>query len=397
MSDRSSADRRRRCGFTAWAGQFGVTRSAGFICRWMTTIAESSPGPPISTTSSSAAPLKPCRDQAFRVPGEPVGPAARCRAAASRPCRRCRGRARRRASAARGSPRTPASPPARATARRHPASVQRPDHASNWIAGGCPAVRTSNVAGAQVDRDVHDGREVVVPVLPTRVVVRRRQELLDRYDAEQAAEGPGQQQRPRPGVDPLAGDIDQRDLEQVVAARRRDDEVARERLPAGRPDRRLGKPPGRQSAATRPGRSACRAARSASTRRAALDPEPAAHLRAGQHDPADQRRGPRRTRSSAARPRAPTSRTSRAPSRRRSARPGAGSAATIRRADRGMTIMVVGYEGRQAPLRRLHSSSSARAARRTPAGVTRRARRTTATARRPTRRTTALTATRYSW
>src|SRR4051812_20664310 len=88
------------------------------------------------------------------------------------------------------------------------------------------------VARAQVEHDVDHGREVVVPVLATDVLVRRRQELRRGYDAEQSAEPTGQQQRPRPGIDSLAGDIDQRDLEEL-AVRRRYDEVTRERRPAG--------------------------------------------------------------------------------------------------------------------------------------------------------------------
>ena len=35
-------------------------------------------------------------------------------------------------------------------------------------------------AGGQVDRDMYHGGEVVVPVLAAQVLVRRRQELLDR-------------------------------------------------------------------------------------------------------------------------------------------------------------------------------------------------------------------------
>ena len=71
--------------------------------------------------------------------------------------------------------------------------------------------------------DVGDGREALLPLLAQQVAVGRGQELLVRHRAEQAAERAGQQQRAGAGVDALAGDVDQRDLElaAVVGAGRR--------------------------------------------------------------------------------------------------------------------------------------------------------------------------------
>ena len=61
------------------------------------------------------------------------------------------------------------------------------------------------------------------------------QELLSRHRAEQAAERAGQQQRPGPGVDALAGHVDQRDLERL-AVEGGHHEIAAERGTAGRPE-----------------------------------------------------------------------------------------------------------------------------------------------------------------
>ena len=87
------------------------------------------------------------------------------------------------------------------------------------------------------------GGEALVPVLAQQVGVRRREELLRLHRAEQAAEGTGQQQRPGAGVDPLARDVHQRDLEVVaVAGPVGHDEVTGERVAVRRLQRHLGVP-----------------------------------------------------------------------------------------------------------------------------------------------------------
>ncbi len=78
---------------------------------------------------------------------------------------------------------------------------------------------------------MHGRGEPLLPVLPDEVVARGAQDVA-RAASEQAAEGAGQQQRPRPGVHALAGDVDEHDLQPVVG-HRADDEVAGERAAAG--------------------------------------------------------------------------------------------------------------------------------------------------------------------
>ena len=65
----------------------------------------------------------------------------------------------------------------------------------------------------EVDHHVGDRREALLPLLADEVAVGRRQEVLVRHRAEQATEGAGQQQGAGAGVDPLAGHVDQRDLQ----------------------------------------------------------------------------------------------------------------------------------------------------------------------------------------
>ena len=68
-------------------------------------------------------------------------------------------------------------------------------------------------AGVQVDPQVDRRGEALAPALPAQVAVRLAEEVLRRHRPEQPTERPGQQQRPGAGVDALAGDVHQRDVE----------------------------------------------------------------------------------------------------------------------------------------------------------------------------------------
>jgi hypothetical protein len=105
----------------------------------------------------------------------------------------------------------------------------------------------------QVQHQVHRGREALVPLLPVEVAVRGRQELLRPQGPQQPAERAGQQQRAGAGLGALAGDVDQRQLEDApVRGQRAHHEVTGERRPAGRAHHRL-HPPRRRHAGQPPG------------------------------------------------------------------------------------------------------------------------------------------------
>ena len=89
---------------------------------------------------------------------------------------------------------------------------------------------------------MHCGDEAFRGRAAAHVGVAGGQELLPRHGAEQAAEGTRQQQGPGPGVDALAGHVDQRDLEHLAVAERHH-EIAAERGAAGRPEHHRRAPP----------------------------------------------------------------------------------------------------------------------------------------------------------
>ena len=99
----------------------------------------------------------------------------------------------------------------------------------------------------QVHRDVDRGGEAVTPALPEQIGVGRRQELLGRQAAEQAAHRAGEEQRPGPRADALAGHVADDQLEQpLVRGARGDHEVAAERGAARRTENHLRVPPAGQ-------------------------------------------------------------------------------------------------------------------------------------------------------
>ena len=93
---------------------------------------------------------------------------------------------------------------------------QRPDPACSHTAGGWPALRSSKSPVTQVEVQMDRGREALVPVLAHQVVVGRRQELVARQRRDDAVEGAGEEQGPRAGLDALAGDVDDHQLQLVV-------------------------------------------------------------------------------------------------------------------------------------------------------------------------------------
>ena len=73
------------------------------------------------------------------------------------------------------------------------------------------------VPGTQIDRQMYRGGKALAPLLAQEVLVGRTEELILRQRAEQSTEGTRQQQRPSPGIEPLARHVDDDDLESGVA------------------------------------------------------------------------------------------------------------------------------------------------------------------------------------
>src|SRR5690606_20542141 len=99
----------------------------------------------------------------------------------------------------------------------------------------------------EAQREVHRRRETLVPLLTEEIPVRGTEELAPRRGTEQPAEGTREQERPHPGLLPLARDVDQHDLEEpATLAARSDDEVPRERLAVRGPQHGVDAPVGWQ-------------------------------------------------------------------------------------------------------------------------------------------------------
>ena len=97
---------------------------------------------------------------------------------------------------------------------------QRPDPDAKCTAGGWPAVDDDVLPAAEVDDDMRDRGEPLLPLLTQEVAVGGGQELLVRDRAEQPTEGTGQQQGTGARVDALAGDVDERDLQRLPSSER---------------------------------------------------------------------------------------------------------------------------------------------------------------------------------
>src|SRR5947209_2961359 len=103
------------------------------------------------------------------------------------------------------------------------------------------------VAGGEVDGHVHPRREALELLLPDQVGVRGVEELLRCDGAEKTTERSREHQCARAGVEPLAGHVDDRELEAAAAVGAcGDEEVAAERRAARRSQVHVGMPPRRQ-------------------------------------------------------------------------------------------------------------------------------------------------------
>src|SRR5215210_4928161 len=101
-------------------------------------------------------------------------------------------------------------------------SLARVQHTPPARSGGelhcrrMPGRRHDVLPRGEIDGYVRDGGEALVPLLPEEVAVRRAQEDLRRHRSEQAAERARKHQGAGAGVDTLAVDVDQRDLDRRV-------------------------------------------------------------------------------------------------------------------------------------------------------------------------------------
>ena len=76
----------------------------------------------------------------------------------------------------------------------------------------------AELAGVELDRHVDRRGKSLTPLLAKQIGVGRAKKVDGVHRAEQPAKGPGQKQRPRPGIDALARDIHEGDLEPVARA-----------------------------------------------------------------------------------------------------------------------------------------------------------------------------------